>query len=321
MRPDLKAARFRAEALRKIRDFFRARGVLEVETPIASRGVSLDCHIDVFAARFHSGGFASGADAGEPFWLQTSPEPHMKRLLVAGFPDIWQASRAFRNGERGCVHNPEFTMLEWYRRDFSLSMLMEETEALCLLVAGPRPVLRKTYREAFSEALGADPLAIPAEEVARLPAVAEALPAGHVFASKADALDFAMSHVVELLFPKNALVTVHGFPIEQAMQSQPDPDDPRLARRFEVYGGGMELGNGYLELLDPGEYEIRFDEENRKRKAVGKPELPKDPRLLAALRQGLPPCAGVAVGLDRLLMAGLGAGDIGSVLNFPWDLA
>jgi lysyl-tRNA synthetase class 2 len=338
---DLSAARFRAESLHKIREFFRARGVLEVETPILSRGISLDCHIDVFSADYHRGGYAEaaasrGPDGAETFFLQTSPEPHMKRLLCAGFPDIWQLTKAFRNGESGRVHNPEFSMLEWYRRGYPLEKLMDEVEAVCVLLAGPRPVIRKTHREVFSEALGVDPLVVSAEDIARLPAVAARLPQGHVFSTKPDALDFAMAHVVEPGFDPEVFTFVYGFPSEQAAQAQTWADDPRVAHRFEVYGaysvtgvtgsagaagsGIMELGNGYLELLDPVEYARRFDQENVKRRMVGKPELPKDPLLLEALQAGLPPCAGVAMGFDRLVAMGLKSGDIASVLSFPWDI-
>ncbi len=329
--PDLEALRFRADALRKLRGFFAERGVLEIETPILSRGVSLDCHIDVFSASFHRGGFPRPGDTGETFYLQTSPEPHMKRLLCRGFPDLYQVAKAFRNGESGRVHNPEFTMLEWYRREFGLEDLMAEVEALCLLIAPGRAVERKTWREAFVSTLGLDPLELSLEELTVLPVVRDLLPGGDtlltseekgsgtLFATRADAWDFLMAHVVEPAFPADRLVFVTGFPAEQAAQARLDPADPRLAQRFEVYVGGMELANGYLELLDPAEYDRRFDAENAKRRAVGKPELPKDQSLLQDLTRGLPACAGVALGLDRLVILGLGRSTIGSALAFPWE--
>lgn len=316
--PDLEALRFRSDALRKVRDFFRQRDVLEIETPILSRGISLDCHIDVFSAAWHAGGCGSPDRPGDPFFLQTSPEPHMKRLLCRGFPDLWQLSRAFRNGEAGRVHNPEFSMLEWYRRGYSLERLMLEVEALCLLLAPGRPVERMTWQGAFREVLGLDPLELSLEQLSSHPSVADRLPPGHAFPSRADAWDFLMAHVVEPSFQPDHLVFVTGFPAEQAAQARLDESDPRLAQRFEVYGAGMELGNGYLELLDPGEYARRFDQENVKRRAAGKPELPKDPLLLEDLQRGLPPCAGVAMGFDRLVMLGLGRREIASVLAFPW---
>jgi lysyl-tRNA synthetase class 2 len=331
-RPDPAALAFRAQVLRDIRDYFFRQKVLEVETPVLSRGVSLDCHIDVFSTRFHALGYPrafpgtaeSGAareEGGGTFYLQTSPEPHMKRLLCHGFPDIYQIAKAFRNGEKGDRHNPEFTMLEWYRKGFSLSDLMDDVEAVCLIAAGKRPSVRRTYREVFLSALGADPLELDLDRLLHLPALLGKLPSREAFPSRADALDFIMAHLIEPGFPPQVLTFVYDFPAEQAAQAQVHAEDPRLAHRFEVYGGGMELGNGYLELADPDEYERRFDGENTKRRARGKPELPKDRTLLADLRLGLPPCAGVAMGLDRMLQLGLGRPDIGSVLAFSWDVS
>jgi elongation factor P--(R)-beta-lysine ligase len=324
-RPDLASLQYRAQVLRDIRDFFFRAGVLEVETPVLSRGISLDCHIDVFSSEFHPLGYARGPQVrgsgdGGTYYLQTSPEPHMKRLLCLGFPDIYQIGKSFRNGEKGEHHNPEFTMLEWYRKGFSLVDLMDEVEKICLIASGPLPSLRRTYREVFREYVGADPLELSLEQILGLPALSGRLPAPEVFPAKSDALDFIMAHIIEPLLPKRALTFVHDFPSEQAAQARVHEGDPRVAHRFEVYGGGMELGNGYLELADPDEYERRFDGENAKRRDRGKPELPKDQTLLADLRRGLPLCAGVAMGVDRLVQLGLGRENIRSVLAFPWDV-
>jgi lysyl-tRNA synthetase class 2 len=305
-----------------MRDFFRARGVLEVETPVLSRGISLDCHIDVFSARWHALGHANApTPADGDYYLQTSPEPHMKRLLCRGFPDIYQIGKAFRNGEAGARHNPEFTMLEWYRKGFSLGDLMAEVEALCRLLRPDVPVVRLEYRDAFRAALGADPLALDREALLALPAVQGKLPPPEALPGRADVLDFLMAHLIEPGFDAEALTFVAGFPSEQAAQAQVRAADPRLAERFEVYGGGLELGNGYLELADPEEYARRFASENAKRRARGKPELPVDPRLLADLRSGLPPCAGVAMGVDRLIQWALRLPDLGETLSFPWETA
>ena len=326
--PHLPALQFRAEVLRNIRDYFFRQGVLEVETPVLSRGISLDCHIDVFSTRFHPLGYASQeyrsnasgiAGAGERFYLQTSPEPHMKRLLCRGFPDIYQIGKSFRNGEKGERHNPEFTMLEWYRKGFTLSGLMDEVEKVCLIATGPLPSVRKTYSGVFREILNVDPLVVDIDELFTLPALQGRLPSRDALPTRADALEFIMAHIIEPAFPLRALTFIHDFPSEQAAQAQVHAEDSRLAHRFEVYGGGMELGNGYLELTDPDEYDRRFDSENAKRRARGKPELPKDPLLLADLRLGLPPCAGVAMGVDRIVQLSLGQSDIRSVLSFPWD--
>ena len=323
--PLLTTLRHRAELLRRIRDFFHGRGVLEIETPVLSRGISLDCHIDVFSAGFHAGGYPVPAGApGTPFYLQTSPEPHMKRLLCRGFPDMYQLSRCFRNGERGRRHNPEFTMLEWYRRGFGLDRLMEEVEKVCRLAEGgpfssARPALYTTYVQVFQDALGVDPLAVDRETLLALPALAGKQVPARDLPTKPDVLDFLMAHVVEPGLPPDTLVFVRDFPAEQASQARLSETDPGLAHRFEVYGAGMELANGYVELSDPAEYRRRFLAENGKRRARGKPELPLDSRLFEDIERGLPPCAGVALGFDRLLMLGLGVEDIGDVLAFPWE--
>lgn len=305
-----------------MREFFRERDVLEVETPSLSRGISLDCHIDVFSARWRALGHAhSPAPGDRDYFLQTSPEPHMKRLLCLGFPDIYQICKAFRNGERGDRHNPEFTMLEWYRKGFSLADLMNEVEALCRMLRPDAQVQRLEYREAFRAALGADPLALDRDSLLALPAAQGRLPPPETLPARADVLDFLMAHLVEPGLDPAMLTFVAGFPAEQAAQAQVRSDDPRIAERFEVYGAGMELGNGYLELADPREYARRFLAENGKRRAHGKPELPVDAALLADLERGLPPCAGVAVGFDRLIQWALRLPEIDPVLSFPWENA
>jgi elongation factor P--(R)-beta-lysine ligase len=320
--PDLEVLRLRAEALRRIRDFFRARGVLEVETPALSRGISLDCHIDVFSARFHALGHARTPSPGDrDYYLQTSPEPHMKRLLCRGFPDIFQVAKAFRNGERGIRHNPEFTMLEWYRKGFSLAQLMDEVEALCRLLRPGAECVRLEYGQAFRNALGVDPFALDREGLLALPAAKDILPAPEGIPTRADVLDFLMANLIEPGLDPETLTFVTGFPAEQAAQAQVRAGDPRCAERFEVYGAGLELGNGYLELTDAGEYARRFGAENAKRRAHGKPELPVDSDLLADLALGLPPCAGVAMGVDRLVQWALRLPDLGKTLAFPWESA
>jgi len=318
-RSDLKSAQFRAESLRKLRDFFFLRKVLEVETPILSRGISLDCHIDIFSATYHTLGFDRLGNRAQNFYLQTSPEPHMKRLLTQGFPNVYQISKSFRNGELGKNHNPEFTMLEWYRRSFSLDELMQEVADVCHLVTGEKKVVTKTYAQVFEEHLKLNPFALDLESVKVNPVLTKMLPDSFEFGSRRECLEYLMSHLIEPNFDPTVLTFVHQFPSDQAAQAQIITDQPHLAYRFEVYGAGMELGNGYLELIDAREYESRFDEENVKRRVAGKPTLPKDQNLLDALHSGLPACAGVAVGFDRLLMVGLGHTEIQSVLNFPWS--
>ncbi len=317
--PDLNAARYRADSLRKVRKFFFERDILEVETPILSRGISLDCHIDVMSTEFHPLGFARPEAPSDSFFLQTSPEPHMKRLLCQGFPDIFQFSRAFRNGETGQVHNPEFTMLEWYRKGFSLHELIGEVQALCQWILGPIKVQHLNYADVFQEAMGLNPLDFDYSTLNSHPKLSNLIPLGHHFLNRADALDFVMAHLIEPSFPPEMVTFLSPFPSVQAAQAQISSKDSGFAYRFEVYGGGMELGNGYLELLDGDEYSRRFILENLKRNMAGKPTLPVDPLLANDLRKGLPPCAGVAMGFDRLLMLGMHARNIGSVLNFPWE--
>jgi lysyl-tRNA synthetase class 2 len=220
-------------------------------------------------------------------------------------------------------------MLEWYRKGFSLAGLMDEVEALCRLLRPDVPVVRLEYREAFRAALGADPLDLDREALLAAasayarsaPAAQGLLPPPEDLPTRADVLDFLMAHLIEPGFDPGALTFVAGFPAEQAAQAQVRAGDPRVAERFEVYGGGLELGNGYLELADPEEYARRFAAENAKRRSRGKPELPIDADLLADLRLGLPPCAGVAMGIDRLIQWSLRLPDILPTLSFPWEKA
>ena len=344
--PDLNSARFRAEKLKAVRDFFLHRQVLEVDVPILSRGISLDLHIDPFSTEFFPLGIP-GKSKSETYYLQTSPEPHLKRLLCAGYPDIYALGHAFRNGESGNHHNPEFTMLEWYRKEFSLEDLMQEVAELVQVIAWARPVLHLTYVQAFEKYLGFDPLKletnffigkgfsdrlkkiisesenlnlktgtkVPVHEKFSLD---ERISADLEFSNRTDALNFLLSHFIEDQFPKEAFTFLSLFPSDQAAQAQVLPQNPLLAYRFEVYGGGMELGNGYLELTDAREYRLRFESENNKRILGGKPPLPIDENLLQALEKGLPDCAGIAMGFDRLLLLARAQKDIQSLLNFPW---
>jgi lysyl-tRNA synthetase class 2 len=320
----LRAAQFRAERLAALRAFFAARGVLEVETPLLSRGASHDFHIDVFAVPEAAGpgALSGGAAGGKPVrYLQTSPEPHMKRLLARGWPDIYQIGKAFRLEEAGRLHNPEFTMAEWYRRGWKLRRMMEETVEACSVVAGPREAVFMLYVEAFAAATGLNPRLSSREKLLAHPVFAQRGLGGDAFPEKSDVLNFLMSEVVEPGFDPNKFTVIHHFPAELSSQAEPDQEEPFLVQRFEVYSGGMELGNGYKELIDAREYRARFEAENRRRAAGGKPEIPLHEGFFGDLGDFLPPCAGVAVGFDRLLMLGLGASDVREVVSFPWDEA
>jgi elongation factor P--(R)-beta-lysine ligase len=306
----------RAEIIQKVRDFFRARSVLEVETPVMSHGTPTDRNIDVFSAVYHPAG-ARGSTGRESVYLRTSPEFHMKRLLASGYRDLYQIGKVFRDGERGRLHNPEFTMLEWYRTGRNMFELIEETAALIVAVLGKKKTEKKHYADLFRETTGIDPLTAALKEVAGFCASrGHDLPRGFTVT---DALQFVMAWFVEPKLPKDAIVFVHHYPAAQAVLAVLEPDDPRVARRFEAYCGGMELVNGFEECADWKENEHRQNGENTKRKTAGKPVLAVDRQFIEALKKGLPPCSGAALGLDRLIMLALGKKEISDVLTFSWE--
>ncbi len=316
----LSLAQYRAGLLQKIRNYFLQQGVLEIETPILSAGISLDAHIDVFSANYFSNGYS--ANAGEQkFYLQTSPEYHMKRLLCQGFPDIYQMSKVFRNGEKGQRHNPEFTLLEWYRRGYSIDALMDEVAAICFLALGKKEILKKTYQEIFLEYLQVDPLELGKEELLHVAVKSGLNIPAELSLDKTDVLNFLLTHKIEEALPHDALCFVYEYPAEQACLAKLCFHNNKVAERFEVYYKGVELCNGYGELADAREYRRRFQEENIKRKILKKPILPLDENFLEALQLGLPECAGVALGVDRLCMLGGGQNDLKMVLSFPWDIS
>jgi elongation factor P--(R)-beta-lysine ligase len=309
-------AHCRADVYRSIRDFFAAKSVLEVETPILSKGISTDPNIDVFSTRFER--FANDP-ADETFFLQTSPELHMKRLLTQGFPSIFQITKVFRNSEQGNRHNPEFSMLEWYRIGFSMERLIDEALELCMKLIKEYPVISKSYQQVFAESIGIDPLKSSLKE---LTSFAQARsPAPPAFASYTDGLQFIMAAHVEPTFPMDTFIAIHHYPAAQAVLSMIDQNDSRTAKRFEIYLNGHELGNGYEELLSWEENEKRMQEDNQRRKALGKPELPVDKNFIDAMRKGMPACSGIAIGLDRIIMLKIGATSIKDVLAFPWEIA
>jgi lysyl-tRNA synthetase class 2 len=309
----LPALAARADLNRLIRDFFQHRAVLEVETPLMSRGSGTDPHLAPIVARYGVGHGGEGA----PRYLQTSPEFAMKRLLAAGSGSIYQLGKAFRDGERGPRHNPEFTMLEWYRPGFSLERLMEEVEALVrgVLTLAADPIPRLSYAALFQRELGIDPHAAPLEQ---LQALVHARVDRQLELAERDAcLDLLYSALIEpaLIAP----VFIQDYPASQAAlaKTEPDAQGRLVARRFELVIGGLELANGYDELSDATEQARRFEQDGIKRARLGLPEIAADTRLVAALAQGLPACAGVALGVDRLLMLKLGTRNIEDVLAFP----
>jgi lysyl-tRNA synthetase class 2 len=299
----------RAELLAGIRTFFAERGVLEVETPLLAHSGVTDPAIEALQVE---------APGAAPRFLQSSPEYAMKRLLAAGSGPIYQLGKAFRAGEQGRRHNPEFTLLEWYRPGFDDHALMAEVAALLERCLG-RPGWRKvSYGELFREQLGTDPHRATAAELA---AVARArLDVGGLATDRDGWLDLLLSHCIEPTLA--GTVCVHDFPASQAALARiVEQDGVAVAQRFEFYVDGIELANGYHELLDAREQARRFAADNAARRRRGLAERAPDPRLLAALEAGLPPCSGVALGVDRLLLAASGAASLGEVLAFDWERA
>ena len=296
--------RVRSDLRRRVRGFFEARGVEEVDTPLLGRHTVTEPAIDSIRT---TGGFEG--------YLQTSPEYFMKRLLAGGSGPIYQMGPVFRAGESGSRHNPEFTLLEWYRPGFSMSALMEEVAALVsdLLVVG-RPIVME-YRQLLREHGGVDPWVDSDDRIRGRAAAVSGLASCDL--SRREALDLLMTHEVEPALACVEAVFVRGFPPEQAalaVVGQQGGLD--VAQRFELYVHGIELCNGYRELTDAGEQQARFERDNQRRRAEGKVEMTPDPGLLAALSAGLPDCSGVALGLDRLLMLYTGAEHIDAVLPF-----
>ena len=305
----------RADILSRIRAFFAGRGVLEVETPLLARYSVTDPHMDVISADHPCG-------AGERYFLQTSPEYAMKRLLAAGSGPIYQLGKAFRKGERGSRHNPEFTMLEWYRPGFSLCDLMDEIEALLRVVLGAGVTAQRIeYRKLFLDFLGFDPLLADCNLVERV--AREHVDVQMRSDSVDDWLNLLMAEVVEPKLASMGPVFVCDYPASQAALArvEVDEDGTFVARRFELYVDGMELANGYHELTDAAEQRRRFELDNEQRREMGRDVRDLDEFLLAAVESGLPICSGVALGFDRLVMLALKKKNIAEVLAFSSDRA
>jgi len=315
----LEALRARADLLERIRAFFRQAGVLEVETPACSFHGNTDPAIESLATRFQGPGHGTGV----PLYLHTSPEFPMKRLLAAGSGPIYQVCRVFRNGELGRLHNPEFSLLEWYRPGFDHHRLMGEVAALVCHVADVElPERRISYAELFDEGLGLDPHTADLTALRNRALELHVPGAADLDLPGRDAwLDLLLTHCIEPRLPARRMTFVYDYPASQAALARVRPGPPPLAERFELYLGGMELANGFRELADAAEQRRRFESEQAERAAAGQPSVPLDERLLAALEAGLPDCAGVALGLDRLLMWLTGVRDINQVLTFPFDRA
>ncbi|KAA6185648.1 EF-P lysine aminoacylase GenX [Thiohalocapsa marina] len=307
----------RARMFAAIRALFADRGVLEVETPVLSRHATTDPALASLRLATADPAPTSG------LYLQTSPEFPMKRLLAAGCGPIYQICKVFRDDERGRRHHPEFTLLEWYRPGFTLQALMLEV-ADVVRTALQRPELEVEfvrYRDLFRGALQVDPWEATPEA---LRAVALAVPvpgSEHLQLDRDGWLDLLMSQCLEPGLGRERLTFVHDYPPSQAALARLRQDEVPVAERFELYLQGMELANGFHELSDAAEQRRRFEQDLATRRERGQPEVPMDVELLAALAAGLPDSAGVALGLDRLLMLAVGAGHIDEVMAFPVERA
>jgi lysyl-tRNA synthetase class 2 len=295
----------RANLLTSIRGFFAGLRVMEVETPLVSAAGNTDPEIQ-----------SVRTDTGH--YLRTSPEFALKRLLAAGSGDIFELGRVFRAAESGPSHNPEFTLLEWYRTGFSYHRLMDEVNSLVRFCGQGKfdhwPCESLTYKELFERHLGLNPFT--ADE-GLLASTADKHGLGDIELDRRGWLDLLISMVIQPALPEQNLTFVYDFPADQAALAKIRPGSPPVAERFELYLGSTELANGYQELSDAGEQRRRFDAENKQRLARGQETIKTDQNLVSALKHGLPDCAGVALGVDRLLMAIEDLQSIEDVIAFP----
>ncbi|PKG98269.1 elongation factor P--(R)-beta-lysine ligase [Paraglaciecola sp. MB-3u-78] len=302
----------RAIVLQKIRQFFAERDVLEVDTPVLSHATVTDEHLHSFSTQFKHP-FSPQAST---LYLQTSPEFAMKRLLCAGSGAIYQICKSFRNEEAGRFHNPEFTLLEWYRPGFTHLQLMTEIDELMQMVLGCDIAERVTYQDIFKLHLGCCPLTASLSDIKTL--------ANHYGYDELTASENNKDTLLMLLFSQHVEPQigqdrpcfVMDFPASQAALAKISPTDPLVAERFELYFKGMELANGFHELTDGPEQLRRFEQDNTKRQNLGLDMIPIDKNFIAALHFGLPACSGVALGVDRLLMLALSCSEINHVIAF-----
>ncbi len=315
------ALRLRARLNAAMRGFFDERGVIEVETPVLSRAGNTDPNIASFSLEF------SGRTDGAPRtrWLRTSPEYPLKRLLAAGFSDCYELGRVFRDGEAGRRHNPEFTMIEWYRLGWDHRQLILETAALvntALALVGRKAELKQvSYHALYREQLGIDPATASDEELRAAMGEVVIDPSG---LTRDDWLDLLMTHRLQPVFPEDQLLALYDFPASQCALARIREDGVGgvpVAERFELYLGPLEIANGYHELADAAEQGARFDRDLQRRAERRDVQPPRDENMLAALSAGFPACAGVALGVDRLMMAMLGTARITDVLAFDFTRA
>jgi lysyl-tRNA synthetase class 2 len=311
----LETLRLRASLLARLRAWFVARGVLEVETPALSAAAVSDPNLHSIRATVRD----------RPAYLHTSPEFPMKRLLAAGSGAIYQVCRVFRDDECGRLHGPEFTLVEWYRPDLPLDGLMNEVEGLVATLAADHralsPGLRMTYRAAFQRHAGVDPVRATAAELAAALASAGVEPPATVHEDSCGLRDLLLATVVEPALDPDRPTFIYDFPADQAALATIRRGPPPVAARFEMFLGGMEIANGFDELIDAVELRERCAADLEERRRRGLPRLPLDERLLAAVAAGLPPCSGVAMGFDRLVMWIAGLPDFPAAVSFDAERA
>lgn len=295
----------RAKIYKIIRDYFYEKNVLEAETPILSQYATVDPHIDSLSTQV----------INQTQYLQTSPEFFLKRLLANGSGDVYSLGKVFRQGERGKRHQPEFTMLEWYRVAWDEHELMEEVAILLRLFLPHLSVKKISYQDCFLNALNIDPHDVELGELKKI--AHKVIDIEFDSDEKSDWLDILMSHCIEPNLTEE-LVFIYDYPKEQAALAQLGKNNKgqTVVRRFEAYLNGMELANGYFELTDANEQKKRFEADQTYRKANNLPIYPYDNHLIEALKKGMPECAGVAMGIDRLLMILSNTDDINNVISF-----
>jgi lysyl-tRNA synthetase class 2 len=300
----------RAKIMAQIRAFFSERDVLEVDTPLLCRVTAMDPHLQSISVPLSNG------DIG---YLQTSPEFPMKRLLASGSGSIYSLGKVFRGDESGRYHNLEFTLLEWYRIGFNHHQLMDEMDALLQRVLGTDNAIRVTYRSIFRDKLSIDPFTASINELKNAAIIAK-LNVVDLGDDRDTWLELLMSHLIEPQLGVTQPHFIFDFPASQAALAKIREEDHHLiGERFEVYHHGIELANGYHELTDAKEQRRRFEADNVQREKMHLAQLPIDENLLAALAHGMPECAGVALGVDRLIMLAIKAKHINEVITFPFE--
>lgn len=310
----------RAELLRMTRRFFDDRGFLEVQPPCLSRDCVVDAYLDPLTVDAKELGI-SDPRLPDRFYLQTSPESAMKRMLADGAPSIYSIGPVFRSGEMGDLHNVEFSMLEWYQVDGNDRSAMELCGDFVSKVLESDGYDLISYRNAFDRRLAIDPIEIPIQDLIAMVGKVDAGLAEAISDDRDALLDVLLSHSIAPGLGLDRPLILTDYPLSQAALAKRSMRDPDCAARFEMFVGGVEIANGYDELLDASELVKRADHNNQKRIAAGRTSLPTDTTLLSAMRKGLPACSGVALGIDRLLMLQVGAKQIHEVIPFPiWNV-